>query len=103
MEEDACEAHGLSHLGDVDVDFVGVSGLWPRILRNLSGEILIVNGLLPVPPSSVVGRLYSDGSQTRITVNPNAEFSMNGDRVLLGVDNALSPSMVAPLSHPPLV
>lgn len=47
-EEDTSEACRRSHLGGVNVHFVGASGLCLRISRNPSGRIPILDGLLPV-------------------------------------------------------
>lgn len=46
-----------------------------------------------------LGRLHSNGPIPRTTFNPNAEFSVNDDYVLLDVDNVNVPFMVAIVSR----
>lgn len=102
-EKDASEAWRLFHPEDVDVYFVGASGLWRCIPCNPLGRIPILGGLLLVTPSSILSELHSDESLFQTTMNPNAEFSTNCDHALLEEENATSPFMVAPVSrHSPV-
>ena len=54
-------------------------------------------------PSSVLGGLHSDDSQSGATTSSNADLSISSDRVLLDVDNEELAIVVASVSRDPSV
>lgn len=100
---DATEACRLSYPENVGDYTVGAPGLWPRILRNFPDGIPVLESFCPYTQTSVLDGLHTNDSLPRTTINPNAEFSANGDRVLLDADNAGLPVMVVSVSRDPRV